>query len=115
MASARDKFERALIVVEGLCSMDGDCLDLPRVIEIKTRYRAWLMVDEAHALGVLGPRGYGSFEHCGIDPRQVDIWMGTLLKTLAACGGYIAGSAALVGYLRGPCSACSSTRLACRR
>jgi len=100
LASTRDKFERALIVVEGLYSMDGDCPDLRRLIEIKTRYRAWLMVDEAHALGVLGERGYGSFEHCGIDPRQVDIWMGTLSKTLAGCGGYIAGSAALVDYLK---------------
>ena len=49
------------------------------------------MVDEAHALGVLGRRGHGSFEHCEVDPREVDIWMGTLSKTLAACGGYIAG------------------------
>jgi 8-amino-7-oxononanoate synthase len=100
LASTRDKFERALIVVEGLYSMDGDYPDLRRLIEIKTRYQAWLMVDEAHALGVLGPRGYGSFEHCGVDPRQVDIWMGTLSKTLAGCGGYIAGSAELVDYLK---------------
>jgi 8-amino-7-oxononanoate synthase len=100
LASTRDKFERALIVVEGLYSMDGDYPDLRRLIEIKTRYQAWLMVDEAHALGVLGRRGYGSFEHCGIDPRQVDIWMGTLSKTLSGCGGYIAGSAELVDYLK---------------
>jgi len=58
------------------------------------------MVDEAHALGVLGNRGYGSFEQCGVDPRQVDIWMGTLSKTLAGCGGYIAGSADLVDYIK---------------
>jgi 8-amino-7-oxononanoate synthase len=100
LASTRDKFERALIVVEGLYSMDGDSPDLRRLIEIKTRYQAWLMVDEAHALGVLGRRGYGSFEHCDIDPRQVDIWMGTLSKTLSGCGGYIAGSAELVDYLK---------------
>jgi len=100
LASTRDKFERALIVVEGLYSMDGDYPDLRRLIEIKTRYQAWLMVDEAHALGVLGRRGYGSFEHCDIDPRQVDIWMGTLSKTLSSCGGYIAGSTALVDYLK---------------
>jgi 8-amino-7-oxononanoate synthase len=100
LVSTRDKFERALIVVEGLYSMDGDYPDLRRLIEIKTRYRAWLMVDEAHALGVLGRRGYGSFEQCGVDPRQVDIWMGTLSKTLSGCGGYIAGSAELVDYLK---------------
>jgi 8-amino-7-oxononanoate synthase len=96
----RSKFERVLIVVEGLYSMDGDYPDLPRLIEIKQRFNAWLMVDEAHALGVLGTRGFGLFEHFGVDPRAVDIWMGTLSKTLAGCGGYIAGSAALVDYLR---------------
>jgi 8-amino-7-oxononanoate synthase len=100
LASTRQKFERALIVVEGLYSMDGDGPDLRRLIEIKTRYEAWLMVDEAHALGVLGDRGYGSFEQCGVDPSEVDIWMGTLSKTLAGCGGYIAGSADLVDYIK---------------
>jgi 7-keto-8-aminopelargonate synthetase-like enzyme len=73
---------------------------LPRLIEIKTRHDAWLMVDEAHSLGVLGRRGYGVAEHFGVDPRRVDIWMGTLSKTLAGCGGYIAGSKELVDYLR---------------
>jgi 8-amino-7-oxononanoate synthase len=100
LATARDHFERTLIVVEGLYSMDGDYPDLPRLIEIKSKYNAWLMVDEAHALGVLGKRGYGSAEHFGIDPRQVDIWMGTLSKALAGCGGYIAGCHDLVEYLR---------------
>jgi len=100
LASVRGKFERVLIVVEGLYSMDGDFPDLPRLIDIKKRHHAWLMVDEAHALGVLGRRGHGLFEHFGVDPREVDIWMGTLSKTLAGCGGYIAGSATLVDYLR---------------
>jgi len=100
LTSVRRDFERVLIVVEGLYSMDGDYPDLPRLIEIKNRHRAWLMVDEAHALGVLGERGYGVAEHFGVDPTDVDIWMGTLSKTLVGCGGYIAGSAELVDYLR---------------
>jgi 8-amino-7-oxononanoate synthase len=100
LAAIRGKFERVLIVVEGLYSMDGDFPDLPRLIEIKRRYRAWLMVDEAHALGVLGARGYGIAEHFDVDASQVDIWMGTLSKTLVGCGGYIAGSAMLIDYLR---------------
>jgi len=100
LASTRSKFERTLIVVEGLYSMDGDHPDLRRLIEIKKRYTSWLMVDEAHAIGVLGKYGRGSFEQCAIDPREVDIWMGTLSKTLAACGGYIAGSSELVDYLK---------------
>lgn len=100
LASSRGSYERALIVVEGLYSMDGDFPNLPRLLDIKTRHNAWLMVDEAHALGVLGPRGYGIAEHFGIDPRKVDIWMGTLSKTLVGCGGYIAGCKELTEYLR---------------
>ncbi len=100
LAATRGKFERALIVVEGLYSMDGDYPDLPRLLEIKEKYHAWLMVDEAHALGVMGKRGYGLAEHFGIDPRRVDVWMGTLSKTMAGCGGYIAGCSELVEYLR---------------
>jgi len=100
LMSLRGQFERVLIVVEGLYSMDGDVPDLPRLVEIKRRHDAWLMVDDAHGLGVLGPRGYGLFEHFGTDPRDVDIWMGTLSKTLAGCGGFIAGATALVEYLK---------------
>jgi 8-amino-7-oxononanoate synthase len=100
LASLRRKFERALVVVEGLYSMDGDVPDLPKLIEIKKRHNAWLMVDDAHGLGVLGPKGHGLFDHFGADPRDVDIWMGTLSKTLAGCGGFIAGQTALVEYLK---------------
>jgi 8-amino-7-oxononanoate synthase len=105
LTATRGTYHRVLIVVEGLYSMDGDCPDLPRLIEIKNRHNAWLMVDEAHALGVLGERGGGVAEHFGVDPRAVDIWMGTLSKTLAGCGGYIAGAAPLVDYLRSLCHA----------
>lgn len=100
LSAHRARFKRALIVVEGLYSMDGDIPDLPRLIEIKDRYNAWLMVDEAHALGVLGATGGGLAEHWNVDPRRVDIWMGTLSKTLAGCGGYIAGSRDLADYIR---------------
>jgi 8-amino-7-oxononanoate synthase len=100
LAAVRGQYERVLIVAEGLYSMDGDICDLPALIEIKDRRQAWLMIDDAHGLGVLGPRGQGVFEHFGVDPRRVDIWMGTLSKTLAACGGYIAGAEPLVDYLK---------------
>jgi 8-amino-7-oxononanoate synthase len=100
LSATRNKFERVLIVVEGLYSMDGDYPDLSRLVDLKKRYDAWLMVDEAHALGVLGKAGGGIFEHFGVDPNQVDIWMGTMSKTLAACGGYIAGTGTMVDYLR---------------
>lgn len=100
LAEQREQFDRVLIVVEGLYSMDGDTPDLARAIALRDRYGAFLMVDEAHALGVLGERGLGSWEACGINPADVDIWMGTLSKTLSSCGGYIAGSEALIEMLR---------------
>ena len=100
LASRRHEHERCLIVVEGLYSMDGDHPDLTRLVELRDRYDAWLMVDEAHSFGVLGATGRGIAEESGVDPNVVDIWMGTLSKTLSGCGGYIAGSAALVEYLK---------------
>jgi 8-amino-7-oxononanoate synthase len=96
----RAKHKNALIVVEGLYSMDGDFPDLPRLIEIKRRFGAWLMIDEAHSLGVLGRTGRGLAEHFAVNPREVDIWMGTLSKTLASCGGYICGSKDLIEILK---------------
>ncbi len=70
LQSIRGRYERALIVAEGLYSMDGDVCDLPGLVELKGRHQAWLMIDDAHALGVLGPRGRGVFEHFGVDPRD---------------------------------------------
>jgi 8-amino-7-oxononanoate synthase len=96
----RRSFERVLIVVEGVYSMDGDFADLPRFVELKRRYRALLMVDEAHSFGVMGAHGLGVREHFGIDGREVDIWMGTLSKALAACGGFVAGERALIDNLK---------------
>ena len=96
----RDKHRNALVVIEGLYSTEGDIPDLARFVDIKERYGAWLMVDDAHGLGVLGAHGRGCAEHCGIDPRKIDILMGTLSKTLASCGGYIAGNRQLIDILR---------------
>ncbi|MCM2294361.1 aminotransferase class I/II-fold pyridoxal phosphate-dependent enzyme [Allorhizobium sp. BGMRC 0089] len=92
--------ERILVVSEGIFSMDGDVADLPGLVALKKKYNFWLMMDEAHSLGVLGEKGCGSFEHFGIDPSEVDIWMGTLSKTACSCGGYIAGSQALITLLK---------------
>lgn len=100
LRAQRGKFERVLIVTEGLYSMDGDVPDLPRLIALKQKYRCWLMVDEAHSFGVLGERGLGLREHYDIAARDVDIWMGTMSKTLSGCGGYIAGCKELVSMLR---------------
>ena len=74
--------------------------DLLALVDIKQRHKAFLMVDEAHSLGVVGETGKGIREHFGLDGQAVDIWMGTLSKTLAGCGGYIGGDRDLIEYLR---------------
>jgi len=96
----RAKYRNALIVIEGLYSTEGDTPDLARIIELKERYGCWLMVDDAHGCGVLGRTGAGLAEHCGIPGNKVDIWMGTLSKAYASCGGYIAGYTELIDTLR---------------
>jgi len=96
----RRQFQRAVIVSEGLFGMDGCLCPLPELVELKHRFNCFLMVDEAHSLGVLGATGRGVYEHYGLAADVVDIWMGTLSKTLCGCGGFIAGSAALVELLK---------------
>jgi 8-amino-7-oxononanoate synthase len=100
LVQIRPNARRVLIAVEGVYSMDGDAAPLERIVELKKRYGALLLVDEAHSLGVVGATGRGIGEHAGVDRADVDLWMGTLSKSLASCGGYIAGSAALVDYLK---------------
>jgi 8-amino-7-oxononanoate synthase/acyl carrier protein len=100
LGKVRSQYRRVLIIVEGVYSMDGDYANIPAFIEVKRKHRAMLMVDEAHSMGTMGRTGRGVSEMFGINPRDVDIWMGTLSKSFASCGGYIAGSTALVEYLR---------------
>ncbi len=102
----RNRLERAtadgggiLVVVDGVFSMEGDVAPLPEIAELCERYGARLMVDEAHALGVLGARGAGTCELLGIEDR-VDLRMATFSKSLASCGGVIAGSAEVIEFLR---------------
>ena len=96
----RSRHRRVLIAVEGLYSMDGDIPDLPAFIQVKKRHKAMLMVDEAHSIGVLGESGRGIGEHFSVNRADVDLWMGTLSKSFASCGGYIAGCGALIDYLK---------------
>jgi 8-amino-7-oxononanoate synthase len=100
MASVRRSAGRALLLVEGHYSMDGDVPDLAGLLRVARQHDAWLMVDDAHGLGVVGATGRGVFEAAGVDPAEIDIWMGTLSKTLCACGGYIAARGDLVDWLR---------------
>jgi len=88
-----------LVVADAVFSMDGDVIDLPRVVEICKKYNAYLMMDEAHSVGVLGKTGRGIEEHFGLGD-VVDIKMGTLSKTIPSVGGYVAGKKDLITYMR---------------
>jgi 8-amino-7-oxononanoate synthase len=88
-----------LVVVDGVFSMEGDVCDLPRIVELCRGHGARLMVDEAHGAGVLGARGAGACELFGLED-EVDLRMGTFSKSLASCGGFIAGPADVIEYLR---------------
>jgi 8-amino-7-oxononanoate synthase len=96
----RPHYRRVLIAVEGVYSMDGDSPDLPRFIELKKKYGCLLLVDEAHSIGVMGRTGAGIGEHFGVTRSDVDLWMGTLSKSFASCGGYVAGTKQLVQFLK---------------
>lgn len=100
LKAARRGAQRALLLVEGHYSMDGDVPDLAGFVRLARAHDAWLMVDDAHGLGVVGATGKGAFEATGVDPAEVDIWMGTLSKTLCGCGGYLAARGELVDWLR---------------
>ncbi len=88
-----------LVVADSVFSMDGDIIDFPRMVALCQQYNAWLMIDEAHSVGVLGKTGRGIEEHFDM-PGVIDIKMGTLSKTIPSVGGYVAGKKELIDYLR---------------
>ncbi|MBI5393096.1 aminotransferase class I/II-fold pyridoxal phosphate-dependent enzyme [Candidatus Woesearchaeota archaeon] len=94
------KYKRILVVADAVYSMDGDIADIPQIIKIAKKYKAFTMVDEAHSLGVLGEHGKGLQEYFNLKPTDIDIWMGTLSKSIPAIGGYIAGKKEMITYLR---------------
>lgn len=96
----RQDYEKVLIVVEGVYSMDGDIAPIPEFVKLKQKYGCFLMVDEAHSACVLGEHGGGVQEYFGLEKDDVDIYMGTLSKGLGTCGGYLAGRKSLIDYLR---------------
>ncbi|KAI0088320.1 serine palmitoyltransferase 2 [Irpex rosettiformis] len=93
-------WKKILIIVEGLYSMEGTIVKLPAILELKKKYKFYLFVDEAHSVGAMGPHGRGICDYYGINPRDVDVLMGTFTKSFGAAGGYIAGSKALIDRLR---------------
>jgi 8-amino-7-oxononanoate synthase len=100
LTELRRQYRRVLVAIEGVYSMDGDFPDLPRFIDVKKKHQALMLVDEAHSIGTMGPHGRGIGEHFQVDPADVDLWMGTLSKSLGACGGFIAGCREIIDYLK---------------
>ncbi len=100
LTDLRSEYRRVLIAIEGVYSMDGDIPDLPRFVEVKKKHKTFLMVDEAHSIGVLGAHGRGIGEYHKVPASDVDLWMGTLSKSFGSCGGYISGCKAVVEYLK---------------
>ncbi len=88
-----------IVIADSVFSMDGDIIDLPKMLELTKKYNAWLMIDEAHSVGVLGKKGTGIEEHYGLGD-VIDIKMGTLSKTIPSVGGYVAAKKEIVTYLR---------------
>ncbi|KAI9507272.1 pyridoxal phosphate-dependent transferase [Russula earlei] len=93
-------WKKILLVVEGLYSMEGTLVNLPKIMELKKKYKFCLFVDEAHSIGAMGPNGRGVADYFGINPQSIDILMGTFTKSFGAAGGYVAGSKALIDRLR---------------
>ncbi|KAG1859933.1 pyridoxal phosphate-dependent transferase [Suillus tomentosus] len=93
-------WKKILVIVEGLYSMEGTLVNLPRIVELKQKYKFFLFVDEAHSIGALGPHGRGVTDYFNIPPRSIDVLMGTFTKSFGAAGGYIAGPKILIDALR---------------
>lgn len=93
-------WKKILIVVEGIYSMEGSIVRLPDIIQLKKKYKAYIYLDEAHSIGALGPHGKGVVDYFGLNPKDIDIMMGTFTKSFGAVGGYLGGSKNLVNHLR---------------
>lgn len=93
-------WKKILILIEGIYSMEGSIVNLPKIIEIKKKYKAYLYLDEAHSIGALGESGRGVTDYWGVNARDVDILMGTFTKSFGSSGGYIAGSKSLINHIR---------------
>ncbi|MCB8924507.1 MAG: aminotransferase class I/II-fold pyridoxal phosphate-dependent enzyme [Ardenticatenaceae bacterium] len=91
---------RKLVVADSVFSMDGDIINLPEMVRLCRKYDAYLMIDEAHSIGVLGENGHGIEEHFDMPPDSIDIKMGTLSKAIPSAGGYVAGNKELIQFLK---------------
>ena len=100
----RRPWNKILVVVEGVYSMEGEYCDLKHIVRVCKDYGAYLYLDEAHSIGAMGSTGRGITEYCGVDPADIDIMMGTFTKSFGAMGGYIAASKETIDHLRVQCA-----------
>ena len=100
----RRPWNKIMVIVEGIYSMEGEYCDLANVVKVCKKYGAYVYVDEAHSIGAVGPTGRGIAEYCGVDTADIDIMMGTFTKSFGGMGGYIAGSKDVISYLRRRCA-----------
>jgi serine palmitoyltransferase len=96
----RKPWKKIFIILEGVFSMEGSIVKLPEIVAIKKKYGAYIYLDEAHSIGATGPHGRGITDFYGVNPKDVDILMGTFTKSFGSAGGYIAGSKQLISFLR---------------
>mmetsp|Transcript_15921 Transcript_15921/g.44043 ORF Transcript_15921/g.44043 Transcript_15921/m.44043 type:complete len:668 (+) Transcript_15921:142-2145(+) len=100
----RRPWNKIMVIVEGIYSMEGEYCDLANVVKVCKRYGAYVYLDEAHSIGAMGPTGRGCAEYCGVDTADIDIMMGTFTKSFGGMGGYIAGSKEVISFLRRQCA-----------
>ncbi|KAK6462306.1 palmitoyl transferase [Scheffersomyces coipomensis] len=93
-------WKKIIIAVEGLYSMEGNLVNLPKLVELKEKYKCYLFVDEAHSIGALGPEGRGVCDYFSVDPARIDLLMGTLTKSFGATGGYVAADKDIIDKIR---------------
>uniref|UniRef100_A0A7S2WH78 serine C-palmitoyltransferase n=1 Tax=Eucampia antarctica TaxID=49252 RepID=A0A7S2WH78_9STRA len=103
----RRPWNKILVIVEGIYSMEGEYCDLPGIVKVTKKHGAYLYLDEAHSFGAFGATGRGCCEYTGVDPKDVDILMGTFTKSLGGMGGYVASSTEVIDYLRNKAAASS--------
>jgi glycine C-acetyltransferase len=99
LAESKAPGRRQLLITDGVFSMDGDIAPLPGLVEVAEKHGAIMMIDDAHASGVLGAGGKGTVSHFGLDPKRVDVQVGTLSKAIGVLGGFIAGPSHLIEWL----------------
>lgn len=99
----RRPWKKIIIIVEGIYSMEGDICSLKEIVKIKKLYGVYVYLDEAHSIGALGKTGRGVCEYHDINPKDIDIMMGTFTKSFGSCGGYIAGNSDLIDYIKNMC------------